>query len=186
MRRVSIVGASGSGKTTLARQLGVRLGAPVFELDAIHHLPGWTPIDPSDFMQRSTRITDADTWVIDGNYRQVVRDGPVWERADTVVWLDLPRRVVMRQVTWRTVRRLVRREELWNGNREHWTNLFRWDPEQSIVRWAWTTHGQVTERYRALSADDRFAHLDFVRLASRAEVDAWLDAVCPMFTSPSD
>ena len=61
--------------------------------------------------------------MIDGNYRTVVVDGPVWQRADTVVWLDLPRRIVMRQVVSRTFRRSILREELWNGNREPLRNL---------------------------------------------------------------
>lgn len=177
MRRVSVVGPSGSGKSTLARQLAERLGVPSYELDSIHHLPGWTPIEPTEFERQVGEITAGPGWVIDGNYRIVVREGSVWERADTVVWFDLPRHVVMRQVIGRTARRLARREELWNGNREHWSNLFRWDPDRSIVRWAWTTHGQVTERYRALADDERFRHLDFVRIGSREEADAWLDSV---------
>lgn len=47
----------------------------------------------------------------------VVRD-QLADRADLVVWLDLPRRSVMRQVVTRTVRRRFRREVLWNGNIE--------------------------------------------------------------------
>jgi len=42
----------------------------------------------------------------------------VWTRADIVVWFDLPRRTVMRQVVTRTLRRAITRAELWNGNRE--------------------------------------------------------------------
>src|SRR5690349_8719035 len=128
MRRVSVVGNSGSGKSTLARRVAERLGVPYVELDAIHHLPGWTPIDPDEFRAKVDEITAADTWVVDGNYRALVVEGPVWARADTVVWLDLPRAVVMRQVIGRTLRRSITREELWNGNREPLGNFVRWDP----------------------------------------------------------
>jgi hypothetical protein len=38
--RVHIIGGLGSGKSTLARQLGVRLGAHVVELDQIAYRPG--------------------------------------------------------------------------------------------------------------------------------------------------
>jgi hypothetical protein len=70
--------------------------------------------------------------VVDGNYRAVVPD-LVWARADTVVWLDLPRRTVLRRVTWRSLRRVVRREELWNGNRETLATVLSWDPKRSVV-----------------------------------------------------
>ena len=68
-----------------------------------------------------SEIVAGDGWVVDGNY-SAVRD-LVWDRADTVVWLDLPRLVVVRRITTRSIRRVVRREELWNGNRERWRNL---------------------------------------------------------------
>src|SRR3974390_3266895 len=107
MRRVSVVGNSGSGKTLFAGRLAQALGVPHIELDAIHHLPEWEPIDPDVFVSEVETLTAAEGWVIDGNYRTVVDDGPVWRRADTVVWIDLPRRVVMHQVIVRTLRRIV-------------------------------------------------------------------------------
>lgn len=104
----------------------------------------------------------------------MVVEGPVWERADTVVWLDLPRHEVMRQVIGRTLRRTVTREELWNGNREPLSNLWRWDPAQNIMRWAWTSHKKYRDRYSAAMTVPRHQHLNFIRLESRAEVSAWL------------
>ena len=87
------MGNAGSGKTTLARSLADRLGIAHVELDAVHHLAGWTPIDPQEFRRTVTALADEDSWVIDGNYG-VVRD-IVLARADTVVLLDLPKPVVM-------------------------------------------------------------------------------------------
>lgn len=174
MKRVSVVGNAGSGKTRLARRIAGVLGVPYVELDAIHHLAGWEPIDPREFLVRISAITAADEWVIDGNYRSVVVDGPVWQRADTVVWLDLPRRTVMRQVSLRTVRRGLRREELWNGNRESLRHAWAWDPHTSIIRWAWTQHAKYQERYGASVASPAFDHIDFVRLRSHDEAEQWL------------
>ena len=105
MRRVSVVGVSGSGKSTLARAIAERLGVPCTELDAVFHQPNWEPLAADAFLAEVDRRTAGDGWVVDGNYRAVVREGPVWQRADTVVWLDLPRRTALRQVTWRSIRR---------------------------------------------------------------------------------
>ncbi|MEY2476515.1 MAG: hypothetical protein QOG87_1830 [Actinomycetota bacterium] len=174
MQRVSVVGNAGSGKSRLARRLAAILGVPHVELDAIHHLPNWSPIDPDEFLLAVGAIAATDSWVIDGNYRTVVVDGPVWQRADTVVWLDLPRRVVMRQVVVRTLRRLVTREELWNGNREPISNVLSWDPYKSIIRWTWTRHGKYQERFGAAMASPALAHISFVRLRTHEERESWL------------
>lgn len=174
VERVSGVGNSGSGKSRLAGRLAEILGVPHLELDAIHHLADWEPIDPGKFLARVAAVAATERWVIDGNYRPVVVDGPVWQRADTVVWLDLPRRTVMAQVTRRTLRRSIRREQLWNGNREPLRNLYAWDPNTSIIRWSWTQHAKYEERYGAAMASPAFDHLHFVRLRSHDETERWL------------
>ena len=171
-----MVGISGSGKTTVASALAARIGAPCIELDALHHLPGWRPIDPDELRARVDAITIGETWVIDGNYRAVTMDGPVWQRADTVVWLDLPRPVVMHQVMARTASRLVTRRRLWNGNREPVLGFLQPRPEDNIILWAWTHYATIVERYESAMLDERFGHLRFVRLRSRAEAADWLAA----------
>jgi adenylate kinase family enzyme len=174
VKRVSVVGNSGSGKSRLAERIATVLNAPYIELDAIHHLADWKAIDPDLFLARVGEISSRGEWVIDGNYRTVVVEGPVWKRADTVVWLDLPRSTVMYQVVRRTLSRLVRRETLWNGNRERWRNLFAWNPNESIIRWTWTQHRKYSERYSAAMESPALGHLAFVRLTSREAVDLWL------------
>jgi hypothetical protein len=101
-------------------------------------------------------------------------EGPIWERADTVVWLDYPRGVVMRRVIRRTARRLITREELWNGNREPLLGALRADPRANIVLWAWTHYAEIVERYESAMADERYRHLRFVRLRGHAEATDWL------------
>jgi len=167
MRRVSVVGNAGSGKTTVGRALAARLGVPFVELDAIFHQPGWRPLPPEEFRSRVEAVVAADGWVVDGNY-SAVRD-LVWARADTVVWFDLPRWTVMRQVVGRTLRRTLTRVELWNGNREPVSGLLRLDPERSIVRWAWVKHTRYRDRFAAAARDPALAHLTFVRIGSRAD-----------------
>lgn len=176
MRRISVVGNSGSGKTTLARALAAQLGLEHVELDGLFHGPGWTQPEPEVFRQRVADALDSATsgWVACGNY-SAVREPVVWPRADTVVVLDLPKRVVMRQVVGRTLRRVLRREVLWNGNREPWRNLYAWDPQQNIIRWAWTRHDVNHQRYRDAAADPANDHLGFVFLTSRTAVTEFLE-----------
>ena len=168
MRRVSIVGGPGSDKTTVGCRLAASLGAPYVELDSIFHQPGWTELATEDFRSHVADVVAGDAWVIDGNYT-AVRD-LVWHRADTVIWLDLPRPLVMRRVVFRTLRRALTRQELWNGNREPLTNFYRLDPEQNIIRWSWVMHPRYIADYTAAMADPSNAHLRFIRLRSKAEI----------------
>jgi adenylate kinase family enzyme len=172
VQRVSVIGTSGSGKSTLARALAGILDASWLELDSVYHQAGWTPLDVLEFRARVAAAAAGERWVIDGGY-SVVRD-LVWARADTVVWLDLPRRTVMRRIIWRTLRRVAGRVELWNGNRERWRNLFTWDKDESVIAWAWQTYGSRRERYAAIVTDPAYAHLRFVRLTSPGAVRRFL------------
>ena len=172
MRRVSVVGVSGAGKTTLGRRLAEVLGVPFVELDSIYHQPGWQPLGAAELRRRVADVVAGDGWVVDGNYSAV--QDLVWARADTVVWLDLPRPLVMRRVIGRTLRRAVTRAELWNGNREPLTGPLRRDPEKNIIRWAWVKHAGYADRYADAAADPAHAHLHVVRLRTPAEVDALL------------
>src|ERR1700689_4990821 len=99
VRRVSVVGTSGVGKSTFASLLARGLEGPFLELDSVFHQAEWVPLDTALFRTRVADFAAGERWVIDGNYSKV-RD-IVWARADTVVWLDLPRRGGMRRVVWR-------------------------------------------------------------------------------------
>jgi len=171
VRRVSVVGNSGSGKSTLGRALAARLGVPYIELDSIYHQRDWTPLPSEEFVARVTEIASGAGWVIDGNYGAV--RPLVWARADTVVWVDPPRRRVMRRILWRTVSRGVMRRQLWNGNRESLRNLFSRDEDVNVVLWAWRSHGKYRERYTAAAVDPAYEQLRFVRIATAAEASTF-------------
>jgi adenylate kinase family enzyme len=112
--------------------------------------------------------TAATGWVADGNY-SLVRD-MLWSRADTVVWLDLPRTVTLRRVLLRTARRVVTRPELWNGNREPWHTVLR---ASHPIRWTWETHLRHRTAYEARISDACWQHLSVVRLRTAADVTRW-------------
>jgi adenylate kinase family enzyme len=173
MRRVSVVGTSGAGKSTLARALAGALDAEFLELDSVFHQAGWVPLPTEEFRRRVGDTVAGERWVIDGNYTSQVKD-LVWARADTVVWLDLPRRTVMRRIIWWSFRRAAGRTELWNGNRERWRNFFSVDKEESVIAWAWQTHAATRAKLEAAMADQGNSHLEFVRLESSGAVRRFL------------
>jgi len=173
VRRVSVVGTSGAGKSTLSRALAGALDADFFELDSVFHQPDWVPLPREEFRERVAAAVAGERWVIDGNYTSQVKD-LVWARADTVVWLDLPRRTVMRRIIWRSFRRAAARTELWNGNRERWRNFFSLDKEESVIAWAWQTHAATRAKLEAAMADPANSQLDFVRLTSPGAVRRFL------------
>lgn len=165
--RVLVAGTSGSGKTTLAAAVGARLALPHVEIDGLFHGRGWTP-RPS-FEADVLALAAGPAWVMEWQYRQV--RAALAARADLLVWLDLPRATVLRQVVLRTVRRRLRRTVLWNGNVEPPLRTVLTDPEH-IVRWAWRTHRRTAQRVQALAGQR--PELPVVRLRSRREVRAWL------------
>lgn len=156
MQRVAVLGCSGSGKTTLANQLAGIIGAEHIELDSIFHQADWQALPDDEFRAEVMRRTAVDRWVACGNYTTVREI--VLGRADTVVIFDLPRSVVMQRLLRRTVRRMVRRETLWNGNRESLSKVLAvWDPERSIIGWAWTQHRRYHDELSALRTSDAVA-----------------------------
>ena len=177
---MNVIGTSGSGKTTTGADLARRLGVPYVELDALYWGPNWQPVPAPDFRERVAAAVAEDAWVIDGKYGASSARDLVWPRADTVVWLDLPRVVVMWRVVARTVRRMVRREVLWSGNRESLRMALGRD---SIIVWAWTTFDRRRRDYpRVLAVNP---HLAVVRLRSSGEVRRFLDSVSSPAEAPT-
>ncbi len=139
---------------------------PFVELDAIHHQAGWTELDAQEFRRRVEPLVERDAWVIDGSYRGKL-GYLVLERADTVVWLDLPRRVWLPRLVVRTLRRVATREELWNGNRESLRTAL--SGNDSLFRYSLEHERPRRHRYPRDLARFRVA-----RLRTQREADAFL------------
>ena len=65
---------------------------------------------PELFRERALEALAGEAWVADGNYSR--REQSILSLVDTVVWLDYPFRVVLWRAFARSLRRVVRREEL--------------------------------------------------------------------------
>lgn len=174
-RRIAIVGTTGAGKTTLARAAAEALGFPHIELDALYWAPHWTPEPTEAFRQRVDAATAQSAWVCDGNYH-AVRD-VVWDRADTVVWLDLPFRVHLWRILSRGLRRSVRRELLWGTNRETLRSNFL--SRNALLWWLFKTYGRRKQEVPQVLALPKYRHLQTVHLTSVQAAERWLTSIAP-------
>ncbi len=173
MQRIAAVGTTGSGKTTLARQIAQRLAVPFVEEDALAWEPNWTMAPRDVLRQRIAEALSGEAWVVDGNMFSLGH--PNLQRADTVIWLDLPLSTILWRLLWRTFRRVTTREELWSGNRERWRVAFF--SRDSLLWYALRTFRARRRAYAALFAQAEYAHLTVVRLRSQWAARAWLSGI---------
>jgi adenylate kinase family enzyme len=167
VKRVCLIAsASGNGKTTVGRMLAERLGVPFHELDALYHGPNWTPATREELLAKVEPIVASEAWVIDGTYRGLIGD-IVPESADVVVWLDLPIRIWLPRLVRRSARYVIRKQELWSGNRERWRDVLH--PTNSVVIYALRNYRKTR---RTLAKE--LTRFPVVRLRTTADVDAFL------------
>jgi adenylate kinase family enzyme len=169
VKRVAVItSASGNGATVFSRELAARLDVALYELDALFWRSGWTETPTDEFRALVEPIVATETWVIDGSYQGKLGD-LVLRNADLVVWLDLPMYVWLPRQLRRTLRRIVRRERLWNGNRETVRNAFF--SRDGLLYWSLRWY-----RRRRRAYPERLAPFPFVRLRSTAEVERFLSS----------
>lgn len=168
--RIVVVGVTGCGKSITAARLARILAIPHVELDALHWQPHWVMTEKETFRRLVAQALSGASWVTDGNYSKA-RD-LIWAHATTIVWLDYALPVILWQLIWRTLKRVVSREELWNGNRETLRGAFF--SKDSLFLWALQTHPRFRQTYPLLFARPEYAHLQVIRLRSRRETAGWL------------
>lgn len=98
-----IIGAPGSGKSTLARNIGTKLGLPVYHMDReVHWLPGWVERARAEKLPIIQNIIAAEAWVFEGGHSSSYTQRLA--RAEMLVWTDSP---LIRRL-WRVTRRSLR------------------------------------------------------------------------------
>jgi len=129
MKRIAVLGSGGAGKSVFARKLGAATGLPVVYLDPLVWKPQWQLAPVEEVRDVIRAAASGDAWVIEGNFLGSEPTGR-FERADTVVFLDLPRRSCLRRIVWRRLRDARRsRVDLPAGCNEALDHHF--------VRWVW-------------------------------------------------
>ena len=161
MRRMAIIGSGGAGKSTLARQIGAAAGLPVVHLDREHWLPGWVSPDDQEWAQRVEELAACEEWVIDGNYGGTMEIR--LERADTIVFMDLPRSLCIYRVLKRGLMfRNQTRPDMTPGCNER--------VEWQFIRWLWSYPATRRPGILARLREERAAGKRVVRLRSSLQV----------------
>ena len=149
-RRIVVMGRG--GKTSLATAIGERFGLDFLELDSVVWLPDW---QPSDRIDRTSIIEQwigdhPDGWVIDGD--TVDSTGrELTERADTVIWLDLPFSTVFSRVFLRTLRRVRSKTKVCGENYET-CRTAAFSPNSLIyLHMTWLVNGRWRRHKRRLA-----------------------------------
>ena len=89
--KAAIIGYSGSGKSTLAAKLGDIYNCPVLYLDRIHFKENWIERDDETAKLIVKEFMDNnDSWVIDGNYSNLLREQRLRE-SDMIVFMCFSR-----------------------------------------------------------------------------------------------
>lgn len=160
-----MIGCSGSGKSTLARAIAEAKGIPYVSADELLFCDAnWTERPKAEYYQLIEQHMAGDAFAFDGNIGGSVP--VVLPRIDTLIWLDYPRHLVMRQLLGRTVRRAWTKEPLYSGSTESWRKSFA--SRDSILFYAWRSHGERKQHYTALFRDLP-GHITPIRLKTRVQ-----------------
>jgi adenylate kinase family enzyme len=178
--RVLFYGVTGSGKSSAAHAYAAASGLPEFSADDdIGWLPGWQQRSVEQQREIATDVAARDSWVLDSAYG-VWRDIVVpW--AELVVALDYPRWLSLARLTRRSVRRVITRQPVCNGNVETLARLFAKD---SIFYWHFNSFARKKRVFRAWQADPDMPPVLVFR--KPRELDNWLTQVATATSGPVD
>jgi len=165
VERVVVLGPGGAGKTELAHALSRRTGVPVVHLDLLFWRPGWQLAPRDEARAAVDSVVAEERWILDGNFLSA--GDTRFERADTVVFLDLPPTTCIARVLRRAVRdRRRARPDLPAGCPEG----FDW----AFLKWIWRfsrdDRPRILERMEQTGAD-------VVHLRSPAEVKRYVESL---------
>ena len=115
MNRITIFGKPANGKSTLSKKLASATGIKLYSLDSILYQPNGEEVNRQSFEAIHESIISGDEWIVEGF-------GPLnslnsfnrrLEKADTLIYIDLPYFVTYWLVTKRCLKGLFIKPEGW-------------------------------------------------------------------------
>lgn len=165
MDRVIVIGCSGSGKSTLSQKLHRILQLPIIHLDRYYWQANWQATEQEAWDQKVTEFALTDRWIIDGNYSRTL-DIRI-ERADVIVFLDMPR--------WLCMYRIVKRRIQYHGRTR--PDLNKDCPEKldiGFLKWVWNYRKR--NRVKTLEKLKQVKqHKKVVIIRNKKQLEEWIE-----------
>lgn len=158
MKRIFVIGVSGSGKTTLAAKLAKKLKIKHLDIDDAYWLPGWVERPTKEHDKIIDEFTNKDKWIISGNTSDL--SSPIWERCDTIIWLDYSISRCLYQSIFRSIRRIQNSEICCGGNYESVSRFFS---KNSILVWIITSFWKRKRIYTKVFSTKLFPNKEYLQ-----------------------
>lgn len=161
--KIMITGCCGSGKSTLSRKLADRTGLPLYHLDLVWWRPDETHIPREEFDRKLEAILAGDRWIVEGDYSRTYE--PRLQACDTLIFLDYDEETCMTGLRQRVGQK--RSDIPWVEQRL----------DQELVDMVYSY--RQDKRPRLLALLEQYPEKRVFTFRSRAEADAWLEALPP-------
>lgn len=134
MKRVAVIGSPGTGKTTFVKKLALKTGLPIIHLDFYYHQKQFDyRTNQPAWIKKVTELSKQDKWIMDGNYNSSFEVR--FKRADTIIFLDLPRRIAFYGVI---KRRIQYHGKLRDDMPSDWKEKANWE----FLKYVWKFNGE--------------------------------------------
>lgn len=141
MNRIIVIGCGGAGKSTFSKNLHKYLkNHELIHLDTIYWKPNWVATPEDDWALIVEKLSEKDKWIIDGNHDSTLNIR--LKRADTIIFLDKPRNVCMKNAVKRTLKGKllgIERDDITKGCNE------RFDP--AFYKFVWNYNKEFRPKY---------------------------------------
>ncbi len=141
MKKIIVIGSGGAGKSTFAKRLGKALGIEVIHLDRLYWKPNWVKTPKDEWPKIVEELLKGESWIMDGNFGGT-REMRM-RACDTIIFLDIPRRVCLYRILKRfVVYRGRSRPDMTGGCNE------KFDLE--FLLWVWNYPNRTKPRLAAM------------------------------------